>query len=87
MEKATTETITTTKTTHHFYCDHCNIHLGSSKEYNDGYYEEFGEFELKMYTPRGWYSLDKHLCDECREEFLNEFYNTLETIGFKLERY
>ena len=87
MEKTTTETITTTRTTHHFYCDRCGIHIGSSGEYADGYYPEVGDFELKIYMPRGWYELHKCFCDECREEFLNEFYNTLENAGFEPDKY
>lgn len=37
------------KITHEFYCDNCGKFLGSSEEWDDGYYEELGSFENKLY--------------------------------------
>jgi formylmethanofuran dehydrogenase subunit E len=85
MEKVETKIIETEEITHHFYCDKCGDHLGSSEEWDDGYYQEFGEFELKCNTPRGWYKLEKCLCHSCADEFLETFYSTLESIGFELD--
>lgn len=85
MEKSTIKTITTTKTIHHFYCDSCGTHIGSSEEYVDGWYRPHGEFELKMYTPRGWYKLEKCFCNKCKEEFLDKLYSALEDAEFKLD--
>ena len=49
MEKAK-EIIREIKTYEHsFYCDECNKYLGTSQEYDDGWYEDIGEFELKFY--------------------------------------
>jgi hypothetical protein len=85
MEKVETKTKQVKDYTHHFYCDSCGIHLGSSVEYDDGWYEEFGEFELQMYTPRGWYKLEKCFCDKCKDEFLNKLYSALEDAEFVLD--
>lgn len=68
---------------HHFYCDDCGKHLGSSQEYDDGWYEELGEFELKMRLPQGCYILKKCLCDECKEKYPVKLQSILEDIGFK----
>ena len=87
MEKETTRTITTTETTHHFYCDNCDTYIGSSEEYDDGWYEELGEFELQMYTPLGWWKIHKCFCKECRDDFLEEFYISLNKMGFMLDKH
>ena len=85
MEKTETQTITTELYRHHFYCDHCGIHLGTSKEYDDGYYQSFGDFALECYTPVGRYRIKKCLCDECKEKHLSKIYSALEQLGFKKE--
>lgn len=83
MEKIETKNRQIEDRTHHFYCDDCGAHIGSSEEYQDGYYEELGEFELKILMPRGWYKLEKCLCKTCIEKFLDTAYAVLEVIGFK----
>lgn len=83
MEKIETNIIEVKEITHHFYCDECGDHLGSSDECDDGYYQRFGEFELKCYTPRGWYRLKKCLCPSCAQERVDTFCNTLEAMGFE----
>lgn len=87
MEKVETKIKQIEDRVHYFYCDDCGVELGHSHEHDDGYYEEFGQFGLQMHTPRGWYKLHKCLCDKCKNEFLFEFYDSLEAAGFKLERY
>lgn len=87
MEKVETKTRQIEDRTHHFYCDNCGTHIGSSDEYEDGYYEELGEFELSWFTPDGWYKLKKCLCPSCRDELLADIYDAIEDIGFKLDRY
>lgn len=83
MEKLETKTCTREETTHHFYCDDCNKYLGKTEEYDDGWYPELGEFELKFYLPSGWYEVNKCLCDECRQEFLQKVEKTLVELGFE----
>lgn len=68
--------------THHFYCDNCGDYIGSSQEEVDGWYQELGEFELKILMPRGWYKLEKCLCEKCKEKFLDQAYTNLEFVGF-----
>lgn len=65
-----------------FYCDECGEYLGMSEEYDDGWYERLGEFELSFYI-NGWYRVKKCLCHDCAEEFLSNLKNHLENIGFK----
>ena len=83
MEKIETKTRQIEDYTHHFYCDDCGIHIGSSEEYYDGYYQELGGFGLKILMPRGWYKLEKCLCEKCKEKFLDKAYASLELVGFK----
>lgn len=68
---------------HEFYCDDCGKCIGRSEEYDDGYYERFGElafhFNLKDI---GWYSIEKCLCDDCKEKYIDELKETLQKIGF-----
>ena len=85
MEKLESKTYSIERVTHRFYCDDCNTYLGKSEEYDDGYYQDLGEFKLKMYLPSGWYIVEKCLCNECREKFLKKVENTLKELGFKKE--
>jgi hypothetical protein len=85
MEKVEIKTEQIEDCTHHFYCDDCNAYIGSSHEYDDGWYDELGEFELKIHMPRGWYKLEKCLCEKCKEKFLDKTYANLESVGFKCD--
>ena len=67
---------------HSFYCDECGKHLGTSIEYDDGWYQDFGEFEIKIYI-NGWYHIKKCLCDKCRYEFVEKLKTDLYKLGFK----
>ena len=83
MIKTEVETRTKEVRTHHFYCDDCNKYLGKSQEYDDGWYQDFGEFKLEFYLPSGWYEVNKCLCDECRQKFLQKVEKTLVELGFE----
>lgn len=87
MEKIETKTKHVEGRTHHFYCYNCDTYIGSSEEYDDGWYEELGEFELQMYTPLGWWKMHKCFCRKCREDFLEKFYVSLKNMGFELDKY
>lgn len=67
---------------HSFYCDECGKYLGTSQEYDDGWYKSFGEFEIKFYIDE-WYRIRKHLCDECRRSFIENLKVALKNMGFK----
>ena len=85
MEKAK-EIIREIKTYEHsFYCDECNKYLGTSQEYDDGWYEDIGEFELKFYID-SWYCINKCLCDDCRKSFIENLKVTLKNIGFEKDK-
>ena len=83
MEKVETKIRQVEDRTHYFYCNDCGALLGTSHEYNDGWYEEVGKFELKWFTPDGWYKLEKYLCTSCKNKFLTRVYDTLEFAGFE----
>lgn len=84
MEKIK-ETVKEVKDTEHFfYCDECGKYLGSSKEYDDGWYQKLGEFELKIYIDN-WYRLKKCLCDDCKYRILENLKIDLGVLGFKKE--
>ena len=90
MEKTTKVSKTVVREEHSFYCDDCGKHLGTSQEYEDGYYQTFGEFEqsfcLKhsnMWNGKSeWFELKKCLCDECKEKTLLRIKSALLDLGF-----
>lgn len=57
--------------THEFYCSICNKFLGKSTEYEDGYYEEYGNYDDDRLN------IHIHLCDECREKVNEKIKNDL----------
>ena len=81
MEKVTERKIERVERGHDFYCDRCGKYLGSSEEYDDGYYHKIGNFELKLYTDK-WLVLNKHYCNECRRQFLSKLNLILKELGF-----
>lgn len=76
----------TTTYYHTFYCDECGKELGTSEEYDDGYYDEYGSFELSFnLEDDGWYRVKKCLCEECKEKYLANLIDTLKKYGFEKE--
>lgn len=71
-------------TIYEFYCDKCNKYLGCSKEC-DGYYVRFGEIEENIYINGNWYTLNKTLCECCKNKFYKDFIKKLTQIGFKID--
>lgn len=84
METSSCKEIKKIHITHHFFCDKCGEHLGDVEEYDDGYYPELNKFNLKMLL-ENWYEIKLHLCDKCKNEFINEIRNFLISKGFKKE--
>ena len=68
MQKETREQITRTRITHTFYCDMCGKEIGSSTEYEDGYYQKLGKYSEKVFINHTWYTLEKCLCNHCAEK-------------------
>lgn len=68
---------------HKFYCDDCGKYLGYTTEFDDGYYSRIGDLSLGFHTPRGWRTIKKYFCDDCRENFLSELDDSLLHLGFK----
>ena len=82
MEKITTTTETITKNVHEFYCDECEVLIGTSEEYPNGGYERLGVYELNVLTPDGLFKYyDKCLCNACKESFPTKVADALEAIG------
>ena len=87
MHKTENKTRTITTTTHHFYCDDCGAYLGSSEEYDDGYYDERGAFGLSFNLNSNWYHVNKIFCDKCKQNYLIEVKEALENLGFVYRKY
>lgn len=85
MEKTNCTTKEIENYEHSFYCDECGEYLGTSEEYDDGWYECLGEFELSFYID-GWYRVEKCLCEDCAQKFLSNLKNHLEDMGFKRDQ-
>ena len=56
--------------------------LGSSEEYEDGYYSEVGKFRFDLRTDK-WFKIEKHYCVECRQKFILKFNQILKELGFE----
>ena len=82
MKKTITEVVKVEETKYEFYCDECNKYLGTSYEYDDGWYDRIGEFELKLYV-NGWLHVEKCLCAKCKYEFTEKVRKSLFDIGFE----
>lgn len=85
METVTTRERIAAMAYHNFYCDECMRLIGTSFEFEDGYYEELGELELQLYVAPDWYKLKKHLCIKCREDYILKLKKSLESVGFYIE--
>lgn len=83
MEKTEIHIRTNKVSRHSFYCDGCQKHLGTTEEYEDGWYPELGKFELSIYLPSGWYRVEKCFCNDCKKKYLNELLGNLKARDFK----
>lgn len=83
MEKIEETYETVESYTHVFYCDGCNKYLGTTKECDDGWYDEIGDFELRVHILDEWYTLTKHFCDDCKDTFITDLKAKLKNIGFE----
>lgn len=87
MEQLKIREIKTQEKKHIFYCDRCQKELGESIEIDDGYYEEKGSYEQKIFiNGRGWYNLHLCLCDKCKDIYNEKIVETLKNIGFTEEK-
>jgi hypothetical protein len=68
---------------HKFYCDKCGKFLGSSEEYDDGYYENKFTYEYQFFICNKWVVKKAILCDEHRQEFEGSLITTLKNFGFE----
>ena len=71
---------------HHFLCDGCGKELGSSVEYDDGYYEQCGSYEQKVYVD-GWYEFKANYCKDCAEKKTQEIISAIQAMGFEKRIY
>lgn len=85
MGKITTKQKVVSKTIHSLYCDKCGKHLGDSEEYDDGYYEKYGEYDYSYRVDDEWFRFQSYLCDECKQQFVDTLKSKLIDMGFKLE--
>ena len=86
MDKLEVKTKTITSNVHSFYCDECGEFLGSTEEYEDGYYHDLGKFYLNYFVPEhGWYEVNKHFCNKCKEKYLKQIIDNFVKLGFVAE--
>ena len=83
MERITETTETITKKIHEFYCDDCECLIGTSEEYPDNGYLQYGICEFNILTPQGTYECyNKCLCDNCKNTLFEGVTQALEELGF-----
>lgn len=87
MNKTRKQIVEVERFSHDFYCDECEKYLGRSEEYDDGFYNIIGEFEMRIFLPEGygWYEIKRCLCEECKKKYLSIFSNDLINHGFNKE--
>lgn len=76
---------TITENKHQFFCDECGQFIGESYEYDDGYYQEFGNYTPDVEINHVGYSLGKLLCDKCEEKAERELLQAIKQLGYKRE--
>jgi len=82
METIETRKEMITMETHVFRCDDCNKILGKSEEYEDGYYDTFGEVEYHFNLGNSWYLSRRTLCEQCKKKYHNAIIDALNNLGF-----
>lgn len=83
MDKVERYAVEVIKRKHEFYCDNCGEFLGESEEYEDGYYEQKGEYHEEFYICETFFSIKKHVCDKCKRKFEKEIADCLADLGFE----
>lgn len=68
---------------HKITCDKCGKHICDSEEYDDGYYDDPGEYEQKIYIEENVYKLSMQLCEDCKRETTKLLIKILQDFGFK----
>ena len=68
---------------HEFYCDNCNKWIGTSFEYEDGWYQKYGEYKISFIEKK--YCFNKTLCDICAKQTNKDIQKMLISYGFKEE--
>lgn len=79
MEKILTKKIETEIRYHQYYCDKCGKLICESEEYDDCW--------IPNQPNKTIYQIDNYkiqilLCNDCKNKFLNDFYQALERLGF-----
>ena len=85
MDKINVEKVNIIRTTHTFECDMCGKPLGTTLEWEDGYYAELGRYEKGYCVDGKWYRLKKNLCDECAELLTSKIVAAFKELGFEKE--
>lgn len=76
---------TITENKHQLFYDECGQFIGESYEYDDGYYQEFGNYTPDVEINHVGYSLGKLLCDKCEEKAERELLQAIKQLCYKRE--
>ena len=71
---------------HKITCDICGKHIYDSEEYDDGYYDDPGEYEQAIYIEGNDYKLSMQLCEDCKRKTTKSLIDMLKDFGFRQEQ-
>ena len=85
MDNQVERIVERTKIEHEFYCDECGKFIGTSEEYDDGYYAKIGEAKWHYNGDKGWLAKRGNYCAECRAKIGASIDDALLKLGFVRE--
>ncbi len=85
MQVVKSNVVSQVRRIHEFYCDDCGCLVGTSHEYEDGYYEQPGRCVYKVYLGGNWLIKEATFCDDCGNKFEHALKSTLINLGFGRE--
>ena len=71
---------------HKITCDKCGKHIYDSEEYDDGYYDDHGEYEQAICIEGSDYKLSMQLCEDCKRKTTKSLIDMLKDFGFRQEQ-
>ena len=85
MDTVTYETLTIQRPFHTITCDDCGKELAKSFEDDEGCFDEPSIMKYDINLDNKRYSINKTLCNECREKYETKLINVLHELGFTVK--